>query len=853
MKTLTKTQRFILLLITICLAESKVQAQGPVFDKYIVGGNYYGQVYDPVSNPPMGIGIGYFNTVAPGSALHINTNFFTSTPYGSGEVFRSDCPTGAATYWRQLRNGTIYGNIFNNNDAHFRIESPQGDFYIRTTGPTAGSDIRDRIWVTQRTTGDGLGGFNNTANGTRVSLHRQATNGSNPTVITNPIAILNIGEDMFAGNPSLGSRNWMEVGTYNSYYTDNMYIGIKDEGAHLKHAVISWGDDITAGAAPFGPDYLRFIFTTNPNGGAGPASSFDGLEVARFSPVGNAGIGDFFTTAIPPARKFEVLDAKNLTNNYPNVSLGLPQLRLTFTPNSNSALGVWTDFQTTSSGDLYIYPSSDLSGTATGRFVGIHDATPGNTLEITSNALSPAPSGLRFTNLTSGSNTITPYGKILTVSAAGDVVLTTDAGYCSSGSALDYLTKFTTTGSEICRSYVFEHPTTRHVGIGNTFTASVLHIAGNGLPAPTGEVFRTDAPNNSTTYWRMLRNGTEYGQFNAPSTSTNFNIQATQNHLNLLSGNGTTAFEAMRIYGGGTATRRFIGIGDYSVFTAQNHVHQHIIDASLVPQSTYHQFTNSNTGHTTATEGFRIGITYNGTNTDAELRQGENAPMIFYTHTGSAIAERMRISGGNGQVGIGTALPTAQLHVQGRGTGSTYSFQVQEGSGTPYTLFGIRDDRIIEAQSTVGGDFIRVNHTQGTGAATVIAVNCSTTTTTATAVTGGSFSANIDHNTGGTTAVGVSGHAISDATTGNYNVRGVQGVATSISGQSVIGGHFSATGPGTNTGLISDVTSSTGNSAWAAFFDAHGVGTNRGVEARCTSNTGTTAHGGFFYCNREWQ
>lgn len=52
--------------------------------------------------------------------------------------------------------------------------------------------------------------------------------------------------------------------------------------------------------------------------------------------------------------------------------------------------------------------------------------------------------------------------------------------------------------------------------LGNTsFPTSSLHINSNWLPVtlyPKGEVFKSDCPNDISTYWRMLRGGVEYGR-----------------------------------------------------------------------------------------------------------------------------------------------------------------------------------------------------------------------------------------------------------------------------------------------------------------------------------------------------
>lgn len=112
----------------------------------------------------------------------------------------------------------------------------------------------------------------------------------------------------------------MDIGTFTSNGTDNMYIGLKNEASQAnpsfpasdKHdAVINWGDN--AGGNPLnGPDKLRFIFTESASSQVStpPANQADGLEIARMVPnkastlpipnYGMMGIGNFYNGGIPP-------------------------------------------------------------------------------------------------------------------------------------------------------------------------------------------------------------------------------------------------------------------------------------------------------------------------------------------------------------------------------------------------------------------------------------------------------------------------------------------------------------------------------------------------------------------------
>lgn len=102
----------------------------------------------------------------------------------------------------------------------------------------------------------------------------------------------------------------------------------------------------------------------------------------------------------------------------------------TFTNNIPNSLmiGFNDDYPNTGS-----FPTLMVKGEGGYGKVGINTDTPGNRLEI--NTPDPLPttsvggkSGLRFSDLTSGSTTGPSNGKVLTVNSSGDVYITTDAG-----------------------------------------------------------------------------------------------------------------------------------------------------------------------------------------------------------------------------------------------------------------------------------------------------------------------------------------------------------------------------------------------------------------------------------------
>ena len=179
--------------------------------------------------------------------------------------------------------------------------------------------------------------------------------------------------------------------------------------------------------------------------------NIDSIEVGRYSNSNNAQRG-FMRWGLQPnpvapvdaARRVEIYDRDNV-----------PQFRITQTNAS-----IFTDFQTTLNGDLYINPVRN----GTYRFVGINTASPQNTLEINSNANyaagQPGASGLRFTDLRLGSQEGTSNGKVLSVDNNGDVILVRDIGGGSVNSTCttqDIIARFDNTGNVIQCSDIYNN------------------------------------------------------------------------------------------------------------------------------------------------------------------------------------------------------------------------------------------------------------------------------------------------------------------------------------------------------------------------------------------------------------
>lgn len=246
----------------------------------------------------IGFGPVFTNAAQPQSLLHLNrdgnnqTWFQITSQTGTGQTqndgLRLGIGSGGVAFLRQQENRPIRiqtdwngtpGGI--NNGERMRITS------IGETGvPAPAGAPNDNI--------------------TRVAISH---NGASP--ITQPRSLLHLGYDVGQPLPSNdGWRDWMDVGTFINQGTDNIYVGLKNEGGSLTDqydAVINWGDNQDSlGSLGVGPDNLRFIFTSTADGGGDSIStSNNGLEVARMEPLlastldsnlhafGMMGIGNF--------------------------------------------------------------------------------------------------------------------------------------------------------------------------------------------------------------------------------------------------------------------------------------------------------------------------------------------------------------------------------------------------------------------------------------------------------------------------------------------------------------------------------------------------------------------------------
>lgn len=122
-----------------------------------------------------------------------------------------------------------------------------------------------------------------------------------------------------------GFRRWMRNGVTFTGNTDQSYVGAKyavnSSGAQLadrSDMVLQWSSDVPG---DFGPDRLRFIFTSSRNTAVNYGSrSEEGLEAMRFIPINdttlNAGLGDFVRgNVLDPVNVIEPTERLDIFND----------------------------------------------------------------------------------------------------------------------------------------------------------------------------------------------------------------------------------------------------------------------------------------------------------------------------------------------------------------------------------------------------------------------------------------------------------------------------------------------------------------------------------------------------------
>lgn len=266
---------------------------------------------------------------------------------------------------------------------------------------------------------------------------------------------LMIGANSFSGNDEIKSS--FGIFNFGSMATTGSYQAFSDINFNIGFNSISTYD----------PNRSRL----NVNGGASIGNTNTGILAPTNGLIveGRTGIG-----ASVPTRKTEIYE-----------SSGSPQFRISSVLAPNPLQ--YTDFETTSSGNLRVNPSNtrtgfNLSGTEPLNTVEIREGTFGN-------------SGLRLTNLRNiDASTTNTTDKILSVNSSGDVILVDDkqgtggggVNYCI-GVSNDFLMKKDAASGNLCVSGVYEVPSgygasTNNIGIGtavNNALKGKLNVNGN--------------------------------------------------------------------------------------------------------------------------------------------------------------------------------------------------------------------------------------------------------------------------------------------------------------------------------------------------------------------------------------
>ncbi|PHR49618.1 MAG: hypothetical protein COA32_00375 [Fluviicola sp.] len=203
--------------------------------------------------------------------------------------------------------------------------------------------------------------------------------GDNPADIRSRLTITGTNNTFFGG---AGYRSWMKTGVFNLENSDNLYVGLKDEGFNRSDAIFAWGDDGGGNAL----NNARFIFAgTAPVNGSCTncptnSSGLNGREVLRMNPNGNIGIGPLFVQNNQPKSTMHLHIENNLSNwlQISNQNLGLtPNL---ISQSDGLRIGIFGSANNLVNGNAMIYNQENRHLLfSTGSGTGI--TTPTNTRE----------------------------------------------------------------------------------------------------------------------------------------------------------------------------------------------------------------------------------------------------------------------------------------------------------------------------------------------------------------------------------------------------------------------------------------------------------------------------------------
>lgn len=254
---------------------------------------------------------------------------------------------------------------------------------------------------------------------------------------------------------------------------------------------------------------------------------------------------------------------------------------------------------------------------------------------------------------------------------------------------------------------------TGELGLGTTSPASWFHIA----PSGSNESFRTVSSSTSTAdAWKMFRGSQEMARMWFGSSANAFTIHSTRGAFHISSGStGGADNKAVEIIGGNGADAGYMGLGDWTVFTAVANVHVHENSATTSSM----QLTNSTTGYNN-NDGGRWELSSEGKIT---FNNYEDNDISFGTGGGSGLTERLIVKGATnyGRVGVGITTPATQLEVWDQtdlsGAGDDIAFRATEILNTSNTTNRAiaQELRADNGYQTLGINLTVDNNTTGTG------------------------------------------------------------------------------------------------------------------------------------------
>lgn len=207
-----------------------------------------------IYNGNVGIGPVFDNPVnqRPQSLLHMNregnltTYLQFSNQLGTGQQATDGLRVGIFGDPNNNINGTAL--MYNQEERPILFSTNANTTTINMNNGTTHERIRIMSVGTPTNLAGGMFGPYNPA-GINQNLTRMAISHDPANPVTRPLSLLHLGYNTSSA-PIIGFplqdgwRPWMDVGMFISQNSDNMYMGMKDEGNDRKDAVISWGDNI---------------------------------------------------------------------------------------------------------------------------------------------------------------------------------------------------------------------------------------------------------------------------------------------------------------------------------------------------------------------------------------------------------------------------------------------------------------------------------------------------------------------------------------------------------------------------------------------------------------------------------